>query len=73
MKPKLYIIDGCVSCFRAKQHLINIKIAFKEINLFTQAGAASELKKLNGEIITPFFFDGFNKVHGDEILKIRKN
>jgi glutaredoxin len=72
VKPVLYTIDGCVDCHKAKQHLIKNNISFIEKNLFTDRHAASEIKELLGEVVTPVFVNGHVVVKGHDILAVEK-
>lgn len=68
--PVLYTMDGCLSCFKAKQHLIQNNIYFIEKDLFTDLNAALEIKDLLGEVTAPVFVDGAFILKGSDILRI---
>jgi arsenate reductase-like glutaredoxin family protein len=70
MKPILYTIDGCVNCYKAKQHLIQNNIPFTEKNVFIDENSASEIKELLGEVVTPVFVSGHVVLKGKDILEI---
>jgi glutaredoxin len=70
VKPVLYTIDGCVNCYKAKQHLIQNNISFIEKNLFTDRDAASEIKELLGEVVTPVFVNGHVVLTGNDIVEV---
>lgn len=72
MDPVLYTMDGCLSCFKAKQHLIQNNIYFIEKNLFTDLNAALEIKDLLGEVTAPVFVDGAFILKGSDILRIER-
>lgn len=70
MKAVLYTIDGCATCNQTKAHLIQHHVPFIEKNLFTDGGAASELEKIVGEVVTPVFVYGSVVLKGKDILAI---
>ena len=70
VKAVLYTIDGCATCNQAKAHLIQHHVPFIEKNLFTDKGAASELEKIVGEVVTPVFVYGSVVLKGKDILAI---
>ncbi|MBY6035793.1 hypothetical protein KUV80_03980 [Fictibacillus nanhaiensis] len=70
MKPILYMIDGCMECYKAKQHLTNLHYSFIEKNIISDPKASFELKKLIGEINTPVFVDDHVLLKGRDILFI---
>lgn len=66
---KLYTMDGCVNCFKAKKHLESQKIEFREINILQTPKAPNQLKDLIGEVYAPVLVTESGVLQGEDIIK----
>ncbi|QHE50791.1 glutaredoxin family protein [Pontibacillus sp. HMF3514] len=66
---KLYTMDGCMKCFKAKKQLESQNIEFREINILQTPQAPNQLKDLIGEVYVPVLVTNNKVIKGLDIIE----
>lgn len=69
----LYTINGCHKCQIVREHLENLNIHYKEVNILQRKEAAKVIQNRIGEVRVPVLLVDHEIIWGKDLLKLSNN